>query len=633
MTTGEEEADGAAGSETDFSVLPPRRLAVLSVAALTAIFVADLMLESGIAGGVPYVAVIALSASLPCMRSTLGFAIAATALTTVGYFWSPPGGEVSKALANRGLAVFAIWITAGLVLHRKRILRAGAEAQAALQRRSEELAEWKRRYEAAVHACGGVLYDWDSATGAVIWGGAPEQVLGYTREELGNNLAWWRAQIHPDDQAIFDEQIARLVETRESARIEYRARRKDGRYITVEDHGYFIAGREADAVRMAGFVHDISDRKRAEEQIRLVVEASPIAMLLVDRQGRIVLVNSQAEKLFGYERQELLEQSVDILVPGVHRERHRDHREQFFADPRPRLLGSGRELCGLRKDGREVAIEIGVARIASESGVFVLSAIADITARKQIEQERRSQELARRLEAAQEAQRRRIARELHDELGQALTALKLDTAWMASKLLGDRTKLRRWAGTMEDRIDETIQAVRRIAAELRPAILDELGLVEAIRWQVDEFEKRTGSRCTLELPNGELGLDPDRSTATFRILQESLTNVARHADAEAVAVVLKKEARGLVLEVRDDGRGISEAAAGAPGSLGLHGMAERARLFGGALEVAEVPEGGSRVRLWLPYVEEPAANGDREERRRAAAPVVARPRQEEAEAP
>jgi PAS domain S-box-containing protein len=455
-------------------------LYVLGGAITACVFSIDLSLELGAAGGVFYVGVIAFTALIPSRRSTFGFAIAATVLTLVGYFWSPAGGEIWKVIVNRLVAVFAVWATAALVIHQK--------------------------------------------------------------------------------------------------------------YLTA------VRAREA-------------------EQYRQAVASNPNAMVISDRQGLMVLVNAEAESLLGYDPGELLGRSVHILVPERSRERQPIQCEGFMLDPRPRRLRRGRELFAVRKDGREVPVEIGLAKIETADGVFVLSTLMDLTDRKRVEAEQRSREVALQLEAAVEAQRGRIAREIHDVLGQALTALKRDIAWLSERFSDADESLRLRASAMDQLATSTIDAVRRLAAEIRPVILDDHGLVEALRWQVGDFEERTGIRCTLALPAAEPAWPGEQCTAAYRILQECLTNVMRHAQAEKVSVALWERDGEAVLQVCDDGRGISADAASASDSIGIGGMRERARLHDGTVTITGGPAAGTTVTLRMPLGpadpgEDPAAGGE-----------------------
>jgi signal transduction histidine kinase len=212
-------------------------------------------------------------------------------------------------------------------------------------------------------------------------------------------------------------------------------------------------------------------------------------------------------------------------------------------------------------------------------------------------------QLSARAEAAREDERARIARELHDELGQLLTGLKIDITWLAHELTRDPerptndvvNKLQAMAGLVE----LSMKTIQQIASRLRPAVLDHFGLVEALHWEAGTFEQRTGIRCRVTARTAA-SIAPERATGVFRIFQEALTNVARHAHAGAVRISVRDTKRDLVLDIRDNGRGITEAEAHAPQSTGLLGMRERARLLGGELTVTGTRGRGTRVGLRVP---------------------------------
>ncbi len=222
--------------------------------------------------------------------------------------------------------------------------------------------------------------------------------------------------------------------------------------------------------------------------------------------------------------------------------------------------------------------------------------------RRELEDQLR--DLTAHVESVREDERTGIAREIHDQLGQALTALKMDLAWIARRASADalaRDALLEKLRAMGDMIDEVIGQVRRISAELRPGVLDDLGLRAALEWQADEFAERTGLTCSLESNVGDEHLERHLSTAIFRIFQEALTNVVRHAEATHIDVRLERLDRELVFEVRDDGKGISLEAARNPKSLGLLGMRERARRLGGAVKIAAAVPNGTVLSVVVPW--------------------------------
>ncbi len=208
-------------------------------------------------------------------------------------------------------------------------------------------------------------------------------------------------------------------------------------------------------------------------------------------------------------------------------------------------------------------------------------------------------ELSARLQSVREEERTRISRAIHDELGQTLTGLKMDVAWLQNHLDPQQPALLAKTQTMSGLIDTTIQMVRRISTELRPGILD-LGLVATIEWQLQEFQIRTGIKSNFSSTTEETALDDEGSTTVFRILQEILTNVVRHAQATRLEVTLKETAAFLTLRVRDNGRGISAAEIDSPKSIGLLGMQERARLRAGEVQFYETPGRGTTVTVRLP---------------------------------
>jgi len=205
------------------------------------------------------------------------------------------------------------------------------------------------------------------------------------------------------------------------------------------------------------------------------------------------------------------------------------------------------------------------------------------------------------LQSVREEERTRIARAVHDELGQKLTGIKFDLSWLATQLSQPRNAVARHkVKALSDEVDATIQTVRRIATELRPQILDDLGLVAAIEWQANEFQSRTGVRCNVISRIRDRALNQDFATVFFRIFQETLANVIRHAKASQIDVCLSEEDGQLVLEVRDNGRGITESEVTNNRSIGLIGMRERAALVGGEVSFFGAPTSGTTVRLHVP---------------------------------
>ena len=254
--------------------------------------------------------------------------------------------------------------------------------------------------------------------------------------------------------------------------------------------------------------------------------------------GRVLRVNGEFTRMFGYPETETLGRTLDDLIVPPERIAESQHAGVAAATGRHAIDVTMRR----RKDGSAVEVSVLCTPVTLEDGApAIYSIYRDISGRRQAEEElRRSEEqlreLAHRLQAVREEERRRIAIEIHDELGQALTGFKLQLAWLESRLPDGSRSLRGPVRQMLGQIDRTIETVQRIGAELRPAVLDTLGPLAAFEWQAEEFARRTGIPCTVAAPASWPQIDDARSTALFRVLQEALTNVARHAQASSVRV-------------------------------------------------------------------------------------------------
>ncbi len=212
-------------------------------------------------------------------------------------------------------------------------------------------------------------------------------------------------------------------------------------------------------------------------------------------------------------------------------------------------------------------------------------------------------ELAAYLQSIREKERADIAREMHDVLGQSLTSLRIDIAWVTTKLKNSgaiTTGIDERLQDIDTLLNETIASVKKLSTELRPGVLDKFGLGAAIEWQCEEFSRRTGIECDIRIPKKELSLETQRSTALFRILQEALTNVARHSEATRVKIELSFQRPNAVLFISDNGRGITDTQLSAPDSLGLLGMRERAEMLGGSFSVAAKPGAGTELKASIP---------------------------------
>jgi len=346
----------------------------------------------------------------------------------------------------------------------------------------------------------------------------------------------------------------------------------------------------------------------SEARLDAIVDSAMDAILTVDAAQRIVLFNHAAEQMFGVRRDDVLGSPLDRCIPQRFRGAHRAHVEKFgHTGVTSRRMGDTTTLWALRADGSEFPIEASISQAGEPGSRFFTVILRDITLRKQNEetmlrQQRELRELSARVLEAREEEKTRIARELHDELGQLLTALKMDLAWLRERLPGTGPELAARADGMSALLDRTVSSSRRIAADLRPLMLDDLGLADAAQWLVDDFGKRSGVRLEMRVPEqAEFdALAKGAATAVYRAIQESLTNIARHSGAKNAWVLLAQENGEVLVEIEDDGRGVTPGDLAKASSLGLKGMRERIAYYGGSLEVARAPRGGTRLRVRMP---------------------------------
>ena len=355
--------------------------------------------------------------------------------------------------------------------------------------------------------------------------------------------------------------------------------------------------------------------ERSEAQLRGILDSAMDAIITVDARQHVIFYNDAAESMFGWSRADVDGASLSMLIPERFRTAHGAHVEHFgeTGTTSRRMGGALRVVTGLRRNGEEFPIDASISQIETSGERFFTVILRDVTARfEAIEALRQSKEELQQLGAAahqtREQEKSRIARELHDELGQSLTMLQMDVAWCKDKSPSDDVALRARLERMTSLLKSTIAATRRIASDLRPLMLDDLGLVPSIEWLVENFAQRTGIACELTVAATPLELSQPQASAVFRIVQETLTNVAKHAQASHADVVIERDDGSLVVRVEDNGVGFMPSAARKPNSLGLFGLRERAALLGGEATIVSSPGQGTIVEARLP-LGDPAVPG------------------------
>jgi PAS domain S-box-containing protein len=381
---------------------------------------------------------------------------------------------------------------------------------------------------------------------------------------------------------------------------------RDGREISVEHSAAPILAGKEKVIGVVLVFRDVSERR--QEQIETAEQAALLeltqdSVFVMDMEGTVLFWSRGAEAMLGYSKSEAAGTiSHDLL---------RTDFPQSLAEIKEELLRAGHwegDLIMTAQDGRRIVVS---SRWALQWGkrdqaprVLVIN--SDITERKLGEeslvlQREQLRALAERLQWVREDDRKRVARDLHDQIGQILTAIKMDMTWMTRHLPESEDAVLARLKESIQLINDGVKAVRTICSGLRPGVLDDLGLAAAIEWQASEFASRNGILCQVSVPPVDLHLDGDRATATFRIFQECMTNVIRHAQAKSVRVALVQEEENILLVVEDDGIGFSESGlSNTLGSLGLLGMKERAQFCGGDVQISSSPGKGTTVTVRVP---------------------------------
>ena len=432
---------------------------------------------------------------------------------------------------------------------------------------------------------------------------AAETITGYSKEEImGMKLA---QLVHPDSRELIESRaLARERGENVPSRYEVKivAKNGDERWLDAAGNWMEFEGKQARLVT----AFDITERKRAEEALqrnedlfRAIVEDQNEMIVRWKPDGTRTFVNQAYCRVFGCTPDTCIGTSFYSQIVGEYQERIREKVRSLSPD-NPVSTDINQSITGSGELGWQEWTDRGI--FDSQGNLVELQSTGrDITERKRAEEQllfsrEQLRALSERLRRAKEEEGVRIARELHDELGSALTSLK----WSLLDLKRAEPASNEKIVDMVGLVDETINVVRRISSELRPGVLDDLGLVSAIEWYTQQFQANTGIDCECDLLVDDVDLNREQSTVVFRILQEAMTNILRHAQATKVGVVLEEDEGEIVLEVKDNGRGITESEKLGARSLGLLGMRERASSIGGSIDISGTAGRGTRLILHVP---------------------------------
>jgi PAS domain S-box-containing protein len=482
----------------------------------------------------------------------------------------------------------------------------------------EALVESRRKLKEAQRLANIGYWERDLLADRLILSEETAKIFGLSQREFTH--AEMQAMVQPDDREQQERALQDALDGKRHYDNEYRIILPDGnlRFVHVSDE--IIYDESGRPVRTFGAVQDVTERKQADEALResrqllqLVLATLPVGVAVINQAGDIVLNNAAAKRIWGR----------DPIVSGRKRWEQskgswHDSGEKIVpqAWASVRALSQGvtslNELIDIKTyDGRPKIIENSAAPIRNADGLIVGAVIVneDVTERVQAHEQlketsKRLRALSASVQTAREEESKRIAREIHDELGGALTSWRWDLEEIREAICDsmDSSQVASVRTTIDAMIkltETTLDTVRKLSSELRPMAL-ELGLVEALEWQAIQFRERTGIQVDLACSMERADLEDRAATAVFRILQEALTNIQRHAQARKVLIAARQEAGEFILTIKDNGRGISDDDKSAPQSLGLLGMRERAHLAGGEFKIENAEDGGAEITVRIP---------------------------------